>query len=823
MRLRRRLLVSALPLLATLASSTSVAETLLRVDASESVAAPTTGYLHLGTTTSADGHSIGVNNRYLLRDGHPWLPVMGEFHYSRVPSQYWDEELAKVKAAGVDIVSIYVIWQHHEERDGQFDWRGDRNLRQFVELCARHKLYVFLRPGPWVHAEVRFGGIPDWIVAAMPTRSSDPTYLSYVGRFYEQIGAQVKGQLWKDGGPIIGIQIENEYNRNGPHEGRAHIADLKQLALKAGFDVPLYTVTAWDNTIYPSRDVTPVFGSYPDAPWAVSPAKSPPNEAYAFRFQSRVTGDVSPASLAATAAGDADGDRANTPFLSAEYAAGLPSMYRRRTVVTPDDIASLLTIQIGSGVNLYGYYMFHGGRNPAGLPTREESTGIGGYNDLPAMGYDFQAPIGEYGQMHDVLGHLRPMHYFLASFGPGLAPMVTRAPDIVPKGVDDFSTPRFSVRSLGDSGFLFFSNHVRLYPMPVRRAVRFSVRLQHETIELPRQPIDIPSDRYFTWPLNMDLDGARLVYATAQPITHIGTDAGELYVFRAVDGVPVELAFDGKTVASLRLGPSARQQSAPGGRIVISGVRPGTQAVLGLRTHSGKAVRVLVLSEAQAEQLWLLPLHGQTRLLLTNAQLFVEGETLQLRSRGDPHFRLAVFPALPAGVNASLPLRARASDGLFEVLEALAPASPPATVAVTRLREAQTMPPVAIGGPAQGALQPYPEAFGRSAAWNLSVPATALQGVGDAYLRIRYVGDVVRLFSGTELIDDAYYNGLDWEIGLKRYAALLDRPFTLTLLPLRQDAPIYLEPDAVPKMALGSQVAQLASVELVPEYALQLH
>ena len=822
MQLRCHFLVLAMPLLAAFASSTGFAQTLLRVDASGTVAAPITGYLHLGTTTSADGHSIGVNNRYLLRDGKPWLPVMGEFHYTRVPAQYWDEELAKVKAAGVDIVSIYVIWQHHEEREGQFDWRGDRDLRHFVELCAKHKLYVFLRPGPWVHAEVRFGGIPDWVVAAMPTRSSDPTYLSYVGRFYEQIGAQVKGQLWKDGGPIIGIQIENEYYRNGPHEGRAHIADLKQLALKAGFDVPLYTVTAWDNTIYPAREVTPVFGSYPDAPWAISPAKSPPNEAYAFRFQSRVTGDVSPKSLAATAAGDADGDRANTAFLSAEYAGGLPSMYRRRTVVSADDIASLLTIQVGSGVNLYGYYMFHGGRNPSGSPTREENTGIGGYNDLPMLGYDFQAPIGEYGQMHAVLGHLRPMHYFLSSFGAELAPMVTRPPEVLPKGVDDFSTPRFSVRSLEDRGFLFVSNHVRLYPMPTQRAVRFAVRLPNETLTLPEKPIDIPADSYFTWPLNMDLSGVRLVYATAQPITHIATDAGELFVFRAVESVPVEFALDGKTVSALQPGSGASQHRAGGDRIVVTGIRPGTQVALTLRTRSGEQVRVLVLSEAQAERLWVLPVQGKTRLILTEAQLFLDGETLQLRSHGDPHMQLAVFPALGAGVKASLPLHAHVPDGMFEVLDVAAPLAPKSTVTVTRLREAQTVPPIVIGGPAQAALQPYPETFGKSAAWTLAVPKSALQGVGDAYLKIHYVGDVVRFFSGTELIDDAYYNGLDWEIGLKRYSDRLDHPFTLTLLPLRQDAPIYLEPDAVPKIPAGSQAAELGSVEVIPEYALQL-
>ncbi|MGH8254398.1 MAG: hypothetical protein ACRES2_10155 [Steroidobacteraceae bacterium] len=497
-------------------------------------------------------------------------------------------------------------------------------------------------------------------------------------------------------------------------------------------------------------------------------------------------------------------------------------MYRRRTVVTSDDIASLLTIQVGSGVNLYGYYMFHGGRNPPGLPTREENTGIGGYNDLPAMGYDFQAPIGEYGQMHEVLGHLRPMHYFLSTFGAELAPMVTRAPEVLPKGVDDFSSPRFSVRSLDERGFLFVSNHVRLYPLAAQRAVRFSVRLPSETLTFPEKPLDIPADSYFVWPLNMDLAGTQLVYATAQPITHVATDAGELYVFRAVGGIPVELALDGGTVASVQLGNGASQHRAPDGRVIVTGIRPGTQVSLTVHTRSGGNVRVLVLSESQAERLWVLPVRGKTRLILTDAQLFMDGETLQARSHGDPHLQLAVFPALGTTTHASLPLRKHASDGLFEVIDALAPAAAKTAVTVTRLREAQAVPPIAIGGPAQAALAPYPETFGKSAAWTLSVPASALQGVGDAYMKIHYVGDIVRLFSGTELIDDAYYNGLDWEIGLKRYSALLEQPFTLTLLPLRQNAPIYLEPDAVPKVSVGSQIAELGSVEVVPEYALQL-
>jgi hypothetical protein len=807
---------------ATFLSHAALAETLLRVDARVPAPQLETGYLRTGTNVSPSGQKLEVNNRYLMLDGHPWLPVMGEFHYTRFPAEYWDEELAKMRAAGVDIVSTYIIWQHHEEREGRFDWSGDRDLRRFVELCAKHKMKVFARLGPWVHAEVRFGGIPDWVVNAMPTRADDPTYLSYVGRFFAQTGAQVRGLLWKDGGPIIGVQLENEYNKTGPNQGRAHIASLKRLALEAGFDVPLYTVTAWDNTIYPAREVTPVFGSYPDAPWSASPQKLPANEAYLFRFQSRVTGDISPASLAATAAGDADGDAPHTPFLSAEYAGGLPSMYRRRTVLSPDDVASLLTIQIGSGVNLYGYYMFHGGRNPPGQPTREENTGIGGYNDLPLISYDFQAPFGEYGQAHPVLRKIRPMHEFLASFGEALAPMVPRKPERLPSGPGDVSTPRFAVRSLGDSAFLFFSNHVRLYPPPVQKAVRFSVQLPGGAVELPRAPVDVPSGAYFVWPINMNVGGARLTYATAQPVTQIATDEGPLYVFRTIDGMPAEFAFDASSTANVTT--SGGRIARENGKIIVSLGGSGTgnagraQYVIQIHARDGSRARALVLSEAQAEKLWRLPFRGRTRLLLTDAVVFTEGEALELRSRGEPQIRVGVYPALTKPLPS---LRAHGSDGIFQMWETRLPERH-ADVRVTPLRPSQPVPPIAIGGPAKAAIQPAPEVYASSAAWTLDVPPDAIDAKDDAYLLIDYRGDVGRLFSGTEMIDDHYYNGLTWEVGLKRFAGVPNKPFTLTVLPMRQDAPVYIEPEYQLNLAPGAQAADIVRARIEPEYRLRL-
>ena len=135
----------------------------LVIDATGAPPPVQTGFLRQGTNTSPTGHTIGVTSRYLTRDGKPWLAVMGEFHFSRYPRAGWEDEILKMKAGGVEVVAAYVIWIHHEEIEGRFDWTGSRDLRAFVELCAKHGMYVYPRIGPWSHAEVRNGGFPDWL------------------------------------------------------------------------------------------------------------------------------------------------------------------------------------------------------------------------------------------------------------------------------------------------------------------------------------------------------------------------------------------------------------------------------------------------------------------------------------------------------------------------------------------------------------------------------------------------------------------------------------------------------------------------------------
>jgi beta-galactosidase len=758
--------------------------TILHVDASRPASPPLENTIATGSNVSPDKGVIGINSRYLTRDGVPWLPVMGEMHYARIPDARWNEQLAKVQAAGVEIVASYVMWRYHEPRPGAFEWSKRFDLRSFVESCARHGLLFFVRIGPWVHAEVRYGGLPNWVVDQVPTRGDDPLYLGYVQRFFGEIARQLDGLLWKDGGPVIGVQIENEYNLTGAQQGRAHISTLKRLACEAGLDVPLYTVTGWDNAVFPHREVTPVFGGYPDLPWGTSTSMSPPNETYGFRFSTRVGGDLG-AQTHNDEPGDADAVAHETPFLGAEYGGGVPTMYRRRPVLDADDIAAMLPVQLGSGVNLYGYYMLHGGRNPPGDLDSQESTSSGGYNDLPIIHYDFQAPFGANGEAQPALNAVRPMHLMLKQWGRDLAPCTVYAPATLPRDANDLDTPRFSVRAKDDSGFLFFNRHIRQHAMSACEDVRFSVKLATTAITFPEAPVSIAPGTSFVWPLGMQLGDARLRYATAQPLTCLNTQDGDVYVFAETKGVAAEFAFEHATV------------------------RPSLRRTMFVDCANGTRIGLLLLSHDDARRATMLPSGNRRHLILSDALAFERDGAWVLRSTDAASFEVAVFPP----IEQEFEVLSRGDD--FQRFIARAPETH-VDIDVTQMREAQAAPPVRIGGAANAAIEPIPEAFGKAAAWRISLPPEAYSA--NACLTIDYVGDIGRLFSGATMIDDHFYNGLPWRIRLHDVAADPHAPLMLTVLPLRADAPIYLDARHDPRPSIDDQIAVVRDVRLTMEY-----
>jgi len=819
------LLVSALLLTGMLASAQNVSE--VRFDASALFTEPSPPSYDLGSAESPTGAVIGLNSRYLTLNGSPWLPVMGEFHFSRYPRAQWEEEILKMKAAGVNIVAAYVIWIHHEEVKGQFDWTGQRDLHAFAELCSRHGMLLVARIGPWDHGEVRNGGFPDWVLAQGPTRVNDPAYLDSVNHWYQEVSKQLDGLHWKDGGPVIGIQLENEYSLRGPGAGEEHILKLKELALKNGLNVPLYFVTGWDNAVVPSGAVLPLFGGYPSAPWDGSLTKLPPQEVYAFRFRDRVTANMGAAGNPATPH-DPHPMAGTLPYLTAEVGGGNQDTYHRRPVIQPDDVASLFPVLVGSGVNLYGTYMFQGGENPDGrLSTLQESQATDYPNDVPIKSYDFQAPLGEFGQERESFRKLKVFQYFVNDFGAELAPMQVHAPEVSPIGPSDLTVTRASVRSRGDSGFLFVNNYARGYPMPARPAVQFEIRTPGGTLHLPSHPLDLPSGAYFIWPFNLNLDGIGLRFASAQLFTRLASASGSTIYFVQASGIPAEFAFDASGIRTIQT--SSGETVTDAGTTYVRGVNPGEKSWIDLVSSDGKQVRLVLLKQEEAENAWKIRIAGADHLLFTAQDFFADADSqpgrIWLRSREVPQFAFDIAPLPAAPLQGSLPLSQAANSAQLASFTAATQKSG-ANIEYRLLQPAADVPPVKLGPTfswrKHGVAQAPPDSeLPQAAKWAITVAPADMSHLSDLFLVIRYQGDVARLYSNHRLLTDDFYNGLTWSIGLRRF---LDPgnagKFELQILPLRKDAPIYQEFPSPAEFSANGQIDRLDSIRLVPEYEL---
>jgi beta-galactosidase len=798
------------------AQSNSNSNSVIVIDASKSDTPPESGYLRMGGK-SASGHEIKINSRYLTLDGKPWLPVMGEFHFSRYPEKYWEEEILKMKAGGIQIISTYIFWIHHEEVEGQFDWTGQRDLRHFVELCGKHGMYVFARVGPWAHGEVRNGGFPDWLLQKGPTRRNDPTYLSYVQRFYGEIGKQLKGLLWKDGGAVIGVQLENEYGEQGPGAGAEHIAALKKIALESGLDVPIFTVTGWPSLDFPPGEVIPAFGGYPDGFWWGSLKELPANDIYLFNIRRDSFGNSPPYEKF----NEPNEKILHYPYLVAEGGGGMASSYHRRPRITADDVAASMLTHLGSGTNLYGYYMFHGGANPDGkLTTLQESSATDYPNDLPEISYDFQAPLGEFGQMRPSFRQLKIFHLFLHDFGESLAPMVPMLPAAIPTTPGDAGPARIAVRADGQHAFVFFNNYLRNYPLPARNGIQVSVKLASETVLVPNTPVDVPSGAYFIWPVNMDLQGATLKYATSQPLCKVNHAGATYYFFLSVPGVAPEFAFESNTVKSIDARKAVTQREA--GRTYIRGIEPDTNIAISVHPHNRGTVNIVVLSQEQARNLWKVSYGGEEYVLSSPADVFFDATSVHLQSRDVNELRFSVFPDLKFQTGPDMAVKKAGNDGLFfEYASSIKPKK--LTVQLEAVRTNQVPDPVKMGKAVawrnNAAVAIPPENFDHADSWRVIVPQGLLDGLSDAFLRITYVGDIGRLYSGARLLDDDFYKGTIWEVGLKRFApGITNAPLEVKILPLLKGAPIYLPANAWPDLGPGGTVGKIPQIDLEPEY-----
>lgn len=760
------------------------------------------GYFKMGTARHPDGRELTVDSRSLRLNGRPWTPVMGEFHYSRYPAPEWREELLKMKAGGVDIVATYVFWIHHEEVEGNWDWSGQRNLRAFVEAARDVGLTVVVRCGPWCHGEVRNGGLPEWVQLSkeMRRRSTDPKFLGRVRTLYEQIAAQLRGLMWKDGGPVVGIQLDNEFR--GPAD---YLLALKTLAQEVGLDAPLYTRTGWPDltTPMPVGEILPLYGVYAEGFWDRSTTPMPSRYWAGFHFSALRT-DVAIATemLGNREAKDAE-DVIKYPFFTCEIGGGMMSSYHRRILVDPRDIESTTLIKVAGGSTLPGYYMYHGGTNPEGkLTTLMEAQNTAGtnYNDLPTKSYDFQAPLGEFGQIRPHYHTQRRLHLFLRDFGDRLAGMATVLPDVRPAGKDDDTTLRWAVRSDGKSGFVFVNNYERLKTLPEKTGVQFSLkRADGGTLTFPSQPVTVPADAVFFWPFDFDLGhGVNLDWATVQPICAIDKGRSRTVFFAETPGVPAQLRINGSVHAGT----------------------VGRSLALHVSSEAG-TVQIVVLNQADSLALWKEKWQGQERAFLAEGGLVVDGDTVRMTSENLLVQKVSVLPA-PKEVFVGKEPSFGGSDGVFTRFTILTRRAPQ-KVAWEKIAESGPAREIKNGPIKQAVPQAPDEAdFAQGAVWKVKLPADLDLSL-NPILRIRYTGDVARLTLDGKLLTDDFYNGNVFELGLRRFApAILQGDLRLVVLPLRKDAPIYLADSARPDFGDRASVAAVQNVELVSSATVEL-
>ena len=789
----------------------------ITIDASVAPVAPTALNFATGGK-SPSGHELAVNNRYFTLDGKPFFPVMGEFHYSRYPASEWEDEILKMKAGGINVISLYIFWIHHEEVEGQFDWAGQKDLRKFVELCAKHGMLVWARIGPWDHGEVRNGGFPDWLVAKVRVRrSNDPTYLDYVAKFYDQIGQQLKGLFWKDGGAIIGVQVENEY-----HPGRGGIEHMNQLlhmAHASGIDAPFYTETSWDNAAVPSTGFLPVFGGYTEQFWSNSLTELPPNQNFFFddiRAEDNVMGDLQPKNSGYNT------KYTDFPFLTAEMGGGMAIAYHRRPIMYADDSTAAALVKLGSGITGLGYYMYHGGTNPDGLTSLQETQSQpdgAGYNDMEAKSYDFQAPLGEFGQFHPSFFTMKSLNMFVDEFGSLLAPMAAYFPTQIPPSTNDTATPRVAVRSDGKSAFIFINNYERNYPLDEHKDFQVSLQLPSGTLQIPHSPTTIPSGTYTIWPVNLAIGGVNLRYATAQLLAKLSEPKLDTYVFMAGPGVKPEFAFEhalGDSVIGLH-GQTVTQKNDVA---TVSGFEPGTDATIRI-THAGQTTQVIVLTHEQGLNLYKANVAGRDRLFLSQAGLFFDEHQVHLTSRNPADLKVGVYPAF---ADPSLNFTDEGKDGVFHeyaarvndfpsniLLATDAPIKPAAPSAPARVNPSPRRHIV---------MEPSDADFDRAAIWLVKIPPSVLtETSARPVLQIDYEGDVARLYAGDRFLDDNFYKGTTFEYGLWRLTPQeLQQGLDLKILPLRQDTALFLEKSARPDFTGNQDVLKIKSIGIAWDY-----
>lgn len=350
--------------------------------------------------SNAKGRFEAGNGTFLL-SGEPFVVKAAELHYPRIPREYWDHRIKQCKALGMNTICLYTFWNAHEPKPDRFDFTGQNNLREFVKLCQANDMKVILRPGPYVCAEWEMGGLPWWLLKKkdIRLRETDTYFLERVDKFQKAVAAQVGDLTVADGGPIIMVQVENEYGSYGTD--KPYVAAIRDMLRRNfGPDVTLFQCDWSSNFLNNGLD---------DLIWTMN-------------FGTGANIDQQFAGLREV--------RPQSPLMCSEFWSGWFDKWGANHETRPaSDMIAGIDEMLSKGIS-FSLYMTHGGTN-WGHWAGANSPGFA----PDVTSYDYDAPISESGQLTPKYRELRNT---LAKYNGG------RKLPPVPASIKPVSIPKFT-------------------------------------------------------------------------------------------------------------------------------------------------------------------------------------------------------------------------------------------------------------------------------------------------------------------------------------------------------------------------------------------
>jgi beta-galactosidase len=347
--------------------------------------------------SASSPHTFGWKGEHFLLDGQPFQILSGEMHYARVPRPYWRRRMRLMKAMGLNALTTYVFWNLHEPKPGEFDFTGNLDIAAFIRTAQEEGLWVILRPGPYICSEWEFGGFPAWLLAAPPmrVRSADPRFLQAASLYMQRVGRELAPLQIAHGGPIIMVQVENEYGSFD--SDKTYLRAVRQMIVDAGFDALLYTADG-------SQKLAE--GTLPDVLSAINFGASDSPEVEFAPFESF---------------------RKDVPKMCGEFWVGwFDAWGQKHHSVGVDQVTAGLEWMLSHGISV-NLYMFHGGTTFGWM------NGANRYEAYTAdiSSYDYDSPVDEAGRptpkffaLRDVIKKYLPASTVVPEV-PAPEPMIT--------------------------------------------------------------------------------------------------------------------------------------------------------------------------------------------------------------------------------------------------------------------------------------------------------------------------------------------------------------------------------------------------------------